>query len=147
MLIEYLHLPAQTEPPSSPIERPFASVVIIEMDVTDEWRDKISHWLVKNGCLYMMAWGNECSLWDDSVDWAILGEFDFGDVPGENYVVTTWHNDELLEEVFWFSHHCARHEYLDMRRFLLLDISLNSRKTTIIKQFISSYHLHDTQPE
>src|SRR3546814_2317896 len=66
---EYFHL----RPGHSPPElhgAPYRAVVIIEAPVTAEWRSLVSAWLVKSGCLYMMAWGPDCSLWDDSVDYA-----------------------------------------------------------------------------
>lgn len=88
------------------MERPFAAVVIIEMDVSDEWRDYVSRWLVQSGCLYMMAWGNECSFWDDCVDRALLQAFDFGDIPDDEFILTTWHDDEPLEEAFFVLSAC-----------------------------------------
>lgn len=54
---------------------PFRAVVIIEREVSVEWRTDVSNWLVHSGCLYMMAWGQDCSLWDDSVDWANMDYF------------------------------------------------------------------------
>ena len=73
------------------------------MTVNSEWRQTVSEWLVDQGCLYMMAHGDECSLWDDSVDIANLEAFDwnFDDIPEDKHVTTTWHENESLEEVFF----------------------------------------------
>jgi hypothetical protein len=42
----------------------------------------------------MMAWGRECSSWDDSVDWANIDKFGDSPIPDDECVVTTWHEDE-----------------------------------------------------
>ncbi len=36
----------------------------------------------------MLAWGHDCSVRDDAVDWASIGEFDFKPVPPERFVMT-----------------------------------------------------------
>jgi hypothetical protein len=51
----------------------------------------------------MLAWGLDCSSWDDSVDLANLQAFDFGDIPDHEHVMTTWHDEESLAEVFQFA--------------------------------------------
>jgi len=83
--------------------QPFRAVVVLEADVTAEWRMAASRWLVESGCLYMLAWGVDCSRWNDSVDLANLEAFDFGDIPDEAFVMTTWHQDEPLSDVFEFA--------------------------------------------
>ena len=76
---------------------PFRAVVAIEETVTQEWQSEVSRWLVESGCLYLMAWGNNCSSWDTSVDIANLEAFDYEDIPEVNFVMTTWHEDEPLK--------------------------------------------------
>ena len=66
--------------------KPFKAIVVIEDRPTPEWETQASKWLVDSGCLYMMAWGEDCSSWDDSVDWANLETFDFGDIPDDEDV-------------------------------------------------------------
>jgi hypothetical protein len=87
--------------------RPFRAVVVVEEAVSPEWRAAASKWLVDSDCLYMMAWGQECSLWDDSVDLANIAAFNFGEIPERHFVMTTWHEHEPLEEVFWFAKNLA----------------------------------------
>jgi hypothetical protein len=83
--------------------RPFRAVVIVEEPVSPEWQFAASKWLVEAGCLYMLAWGRDCSSWDDSVDLANLQAFDFGDIPPNEFVMTTWHEEDSLAEVFQFA--------------------------------------------
>jgi hypothetical protein len=84
-------------------ERPFRAIVVVEESVSPVWRAIASKWLVDAGCLYLVAWGRECSLWDDSVDRANLEAFDFGEIPDRKLVMTTWHEREPLREVFRFA--------------------------------------------
>ncbi|MEM7054550.1 MAG: hypothetical protein AAF446_08375 [Pseudomonadota bacterium] len=113
----------------------FKAVVIAELDVDSDFRHTISKWLVESGCLYMMAWGKECQKWDDSVDYANLEAFDFGEIPESSFVMTTWHDNESLLEVFWFAKFCARHPEVDLKDTLLLHISENNSD----KEILSSY--------
>lgn len=54
-----------------------------------------------------MAWGMRCSDWDDSIDWANTEKFNPNDIPLDQFVVTTWHEDESLEDVLSFAKHDA----------------------------------------
>lgn len=110
----------------------FKTVVIVEATVTADWREKVSTWLVKNGCLYMMAWGQDCSLWDDSVDHANLDDFEYGDIPDDRFVMTTWHDNEPLQEVFWFCEHTAKHPFVDLKRIVLVHIAPIGQKSELL---------------
>ena len=147
MSVEYLHLVPGSTLPEYPAKLPSAVVVIIEADVTYEWRDEVSRWLVDNGCYYMMAWGQDCALWDDSVDYAILEDFNYDDIPEDRYVWTTWHDDESLEEVLWFAQHCVRHDVHEITNLIIMDISKNARRENILKQYSDAYDLASRKPE
>lgn len=73
--------------------KPFKAVVIIEELVSTSYQNLVSRRLVNHGCRYMLAWGLKCSEWDDSVDHANLEKFDYGDIPDEDFVMTTWHEN------------------------------------------------------
>src|SRR5262249_29202922 len=103
----YVHLRSGEPVPHLDSSQPFKGIVVIEDDVTSEWQASVSDWLVRNGCRYMMAWGHGCSEWDDSVDLASLDCFGYGETPEDKFVMTTWHNKETLEDVFWFATHAA----------------------------------------
>lgn len=76
----------------------------------------------------MMAWGPECSSWDDSVDDADLEKFDCEEIPESQFIITTWHEDEELSDVFWFSKHNAHHPYYEMRNTVILHISKEDKQ-------------------
>lgn len=134
---EYLHLRPGCVPPDLRSD-PFCAVVVIEAPVTAEWRAFVSAWLVQGGCLYMMACGSDCSLWDDSVDDAMLEAFDYGDVPDDRFVMTTWHEKEPLGDVFWFCENNVRHSALDLKRAILVHISPVERKLELLHGYESA---------
>ena len=125
--MEYLHLL-----PDISTLNPFRALVI----VTPEWQGNVSTWLVKSGCLYMMAWGIECSSWDDSVDYANIEYFNYENIPDNKSVVTTWHENESIEEVFLFSKKDAIHPSVDLKKTLLVHISNLHKK----REFTNKYN-------
>lgn len=135
--VHYLHLVPGSDLPTIQIDSPFRAVLISEFDTVPAWQAQVSNWLVTSGCLYLMAHGTACSTWDDSVDAANLAKFHYGDIPDDQFVMTTWHEDESLEEVFWYSKNCAIHPNADMNATLLLHIALNQHKDLIL----SGYHM------
>jgi hypothetical protein len=131
----YLHLAPEGELSDIAHLAPFRAVVIVDAAVTDEWRSRVSDWLVASGCSYMMAYGRSCSAWDDSVDEANCERFDFAEIPAERFVMTTWHEDESLEEVFWFCKNSARHPAIEIPRTLLLHIAARSEEASILRAY------------
>jgi hypothetical protein len=105
--------------------RPFGAIVAIEAEVTSEWQWQVSKWLVEAGCLNMLAWGRDCSSWDDSVDYANLEAFNYDDIPAERQIMTTWHEDESLREVMNFAKHnmVAMSDDVEIKETVLLHIS------------------------
>ncbi|MEO0400429.1 MAG: hypothetical protein AAF224_13520 [Pseudomonadota bacterium] len=133
--VHYLHLPPKTDPPVLGTEDPFSAVLVVEADVSWAWRAQVSRWLVDSGCLFMMAWGKECSLWDESVDYANLDDFPDGEIPEHRWVYTTWHDDEPKEQVFWFAQHTATHPHANLKKIMLIDISKYDRGAALLKEF------------
>ena len=106
MGLRYLHLrPDEAQPELA--SGPFRALIVSEAEVPQNWRNGICEWLLKSGCLYVVAWGVECEVWHDTVDETNLEMFDFGDIPDDRFVMTTWHTDEPLSEALWFGGQCA----------------------------------------
>jgi hypothetical protein len=133
--VTYLHLPVGRTPPSLEGYRPFKALLVIEQPVTSEWQSIVSEWLVQGGCLYMMAWGRDCSSWDDSVDYANLSAFDFGEIPEDALVMTTWHADVPLREALWFAAHVAVHPTVALDRTIIVHISVEERRAELLRAF------------
>ncbi len=107
--------------------KPFKAIVVIENRPSREWRIQASGWLVDSGCLYMMAWGDDCESWDDSVDLASLETFDFGEIPDDETIVTTWHESDSLEEVFRFAKTLAHHPTVKLNNVLILHVGAGGK--------------------
>ena len=133
--VEYVQVEPGTTPPTIGASQPFRAVVIIESAVSPEWQSSISDWLVQSGCLYMMAWGENCSSWDDSVDRANIEQFKPAEIPASEFVVTTWHERESMEEVFWFSKNNAFHPTVKLRRTVLVHISFRNKHDELLKAY------------
>ena len=79
-------------------------VLFIAMDArpmsTNEISD-IANWALDQGAVYVSAWGPDCERVHDIIDEVLVdrnpGETD------EDVIMTTWHDDETLEEALWFA--------------------------------------------
>lgn len=128
MKINYLRLKNGDPMPQDGFPRRHKTVLIIEGDVDRDWQHALSGWIAKSGCLYFMAWGDGCSSWDDSVDIASLKNCNPDGCPEEDLIMTTWHDEEALEEVFWFAKHLAKQGTGELQDILLLHIGTVDRK-------------------
>lgn len=134
----YLHLTPDGPLPDIAHLSPYRAIVIIEAQVTADWQWKVSDWLVASGCLYMMAWGRDCTTWDDSVDIANLEAFDYGDIPADRDVLTTWHNDPSLGEVFDFCKRHARHPVVELPRVVLVHIAVQGDEARMLEAYAAA---------
>ena len=133
--MDYIHLTTSGELPDATALRPFKTVVIAEDTVTPERQAAISQWLVASGCLYMMAWGHDCSSWAESVALANRQAFDTDEIPNASLVMTTWHADETLQETFWFSKHTAMHPCASLENIVLLHMAEVGREQEMIAAY------------
>jgi hypothetical protein len=124
---------------------PFKAVVILEADYSQVWQAEVSNWLVQQGCRYMMAWGPNCSNWDNSVDAADIEGGGLDD--DSKFVLTTWHPDETLESVFWYSQFCAIFscDDVELTNVLILHISETIQESTCLALFERSKTLADRE--
>ena len=81
----------------------------------------------------MMAFENECGLWDDSVDYANMEAFDYEEIPDEADVMTTWHEGQTMGEVFRFSAFLASNPTVDLT--LIIDISAEVRSKELLQLY------------
>jgi hypothetical protein len=133
--VEYFRIGEDAPLPDIGSYAPFRAVVVIEDVYSVDWQNRVSDWLVGSGCLYMMAWGEGCSSWDDSVDWANLEQFSCGEIPDDKFVMTTWHERESLEDVLWFASHAARHGDVELASTLIIHVAPAPRRDEMLTQF------------
>ncbi len=136
--MKYVRITEHDELPDLTRYKPYRCVVIIENEVSIEKQIKMSDWLCESGCLYMMAWGKNCSSWDDSVDFANIRQFEDEDIPEEFNVITTWHDDEPLEEVFFFAKHCALHFGRELPNGVILHLSEIDKREELLDEYYAA---------
>ncbi|WP_334189542.1 DUF7684 family protein [Noviherbaspirillum sp.] len=133
--VTYLHMKPDEALPAIDTLSPFKAILLIETDVPQMWQWEVSRWLVSSRCRHMMAWGKECGSWAESVEEASLEAFNYEDVPEDQSVITTAHDDDEASEVFWFAKHRAHHPVHGLRNVVILHIADVGRKEELERLF------------
>ncbi len=144
MELDYLHLPPEQDPPNL-TNCPFCVVIVSEVSANPSWRNRVAEWLVEGRCLFVVAWGVECKDWHDTVDWAVLEAFNFGDIPDDKFVMTTWHDDEPLSEALWFAGHCAFHPHVELEKTVILHIAEKANCSAMLKTYADSQTIAEVE--
>ncbi|MGQ4827647.1 DUF7684 family protein, partial [Enterococcus faecalis] len=74
-------------------------------------------------------------VWHDTVDWAILEAHDFGNIPDDRFVMTTWHDKEPLSEALWFAGNCATHPDVELQSALILHVAEKDERNRVLEAF------------
>jgi hypothetical protein len=130
-MISYFQITSNLELPSIDKFAPFKAVVIVDIECEQNWQDEVSEWLVLSGCKYMMAWGKDCSSWDDSVDIADI-KLNGDDI--DSGPITTWHDDETLSEVFEFCKYSAKRFECELDSTLVIHVSEVNQKEKMLNE-------------
>ena len=142
MTLDYLHLAPGDTPPQADTEA-YRAVLIAEEEVSQDWRNEVASWVVESGCLYFIAWGIACEAWHDTVDWTNLEAFDFGDIPDDRFVMTTWHDKEPLSEALWFAGNAALHPDIDLPRTLIVHVAKTAARDAMLELYTKSQAMAD----
>jgi hypothetical protein len=135
--MRYLQISDLILPGDLSMQSPFKALVIAEDTAPKEFKAELSRWLVSAGCLYMMAWGEDCRAWQDAVNLANLQAYNFGAIPDDALVITTSHPDELLSDVFWFAKYTAMHPCASLENVVLLHLSADKREAELTTKYES----------
>lgn len=126
-MIRYVRISTESELPPIDDLRPFKAILVSEIDVPDSRRSAVCNWLVASGCRYFMAWGRECERWHDFMDEVYLAIWNF-EPPDDALLMTTWHADQALAEVFWFARKVAVHPATGLRTILVVHVGSTDRE-------------------
>lgn len=105
-------------------ERPFICGVILRDPSwsVKTWLSALVRNLIEEGAVYLAFWGLRC---EEAHDIADHEREPFTPAEGEDVVMTTWHESELLVDFLWYLAFLACPTpgfYTDARRYLILDI-------------------------
>ena len=131
----YIQLRPHGELPELTQLEPFMAIAVIDDDSDEMWRWDVARHLVTSGCRFLLAWGKECESWRDAFDDAADEAFDYDDVAPEQTVMATEHDDEDLDEVFWFARHRASHPALRFSDVVILHVAARGRPDELLEQF------------
>lgn len=138
----YIHLRPEDAPPDL-MNAPYRTVIIASQVVSEDWLNRIAQWVVAIGSLYVVAWGVDCEKWHDGVDWAVLEVFDFGEIPDDRFVMTTWHSNEPISEAFWYAGHCAVHSDVELTETIILHVAVEAQSAAMLQTYRDSQVMAD----
>ncbi len=108
---------------------PFKAVLTVEAPVSRARQEEISLWLVEMGCRYLIACGERCQSWNDTVREANLRTIGIDSLEARDFVMTTSHPHESLRAVFWFAKKAAKHPEVQFGETVVLHLSATDRST------------------
>jgi hypothetical protein len=102
------------------MEKEFVALIYAaDENISDEERDALSGQIVASGCRYAVCAGHRGSSWDESIDMADILRSGV-EVRDENLVMTTWHDDESLEDIVFFFLNNTGFDDFTAERFVVL---------------------------
>ncbi len=107
--IAYLELAANQDILYDLPKHPYIAILAIyNNSITPDWQNQCADWIVNSKyCYQAMAWGYECSSWDDALDFSYLESCNYF-VNDDYDFMTTWHQNQKLEDVIEFAEFCVR---------------------------------------
>jgi len=71
---------------------------------SDDERSRVARSLIVSNCRYVVAAGRLCERWHDATDWAWIKEYrdESEAIRDERHVMTSWHDDESVDDVTFF---------------------------------------------
>lgn len=67
-------------------------------DIDSNEIETVAEILLRSGCVYFCTWGSGSARAHDIIDKVIIGK----NMEEESVIMTTWHEDESLDEALWF---------------------------------------------
>lgn len=131
----YLHLPPNAPLPELALPPHFMAIVVIDDerdDIAQPWQWDACRWLVASGCACVLTWGRECAAWSESVEEANQEAFNYDEIPDDALVVATSHEDDDLDEAFWFARHRAAHPAHQLGAVVIVHVAQQEREQQML---------------
>ena len=81
-------------------------LIVDDQKISTDRKNQICMDIVYSECEWVDCLGYDGSDWDDRLDWSYLESIDF-DSSFKETLITSWHDDELLEDVVEFLMGCS----------------------------------------
>jgi len=99
-------------------------------------RMKVVGTLIDSGCQYIVCGGVDCERWHDDADLAfanleVQSDSLRTDLP---MVMTTWHDNESMEDVAFFAINCTNFDDHDFNRLLVLVVGQESERLDCVNR-------------
>lgn len=116
----------------------WCALIVAEMSFSAERQSEVANWLYAANCRWMAAWGVECSQWDDALDCAEINAWPDG-APDSKTIMTTWHDDEPLDCMFWFiGNQVDTYDDQPLTHFLIVHLSETNKEAELKQKFIAA---------
>ncbi|HSI14499.1 MAG TPA: hypothetical protein VK961_20785 [Chthoniobacter sp.] len=102
---EFVSSFAELEQVSFPSAHTVLLIVADAHEVSTETIARIAERFLASGLIYVCVWGPDCERVHDIFDEVYVG--DDTTTPSSDMMMSTWHDDEPLEEAIWFFLECA----------------------------------------
>ena len=130
-------LPADAGTLSAPFQEDYALLLVISTgSITKEQRERIASDVVTSRCQYALTYGNDCQAWHDAID---LAGVDAGG-PEDRFLMTTWHDDEPIEDVVDFLWWNTSYDCFEAVRLAIVHIGSDARLEASVRERVS-FHL------
>ncbi len=91
-----------------------------DIEVLPDEQKSISSTLIKTGCKYAVCAGHECSSWDDSIEIASMERYPNFEVPDDQHIMATWHENESVDDIVWFGLNLTNFDTHEFKHYLIL---------------------------
>jgi hypothetical protein len=129
-------LPDDADSLTPPFEDDYALLLVITSPlVSVRQRNRITSDIVSSRCQYALTFGHDCEVWHDVIDETCVGD----GAGEERFLMTTWHDDEPIEDVIDFLWWNTSYEEFESERLAVVIIGGDRELETAIRDRFA-YH-------
>jgi hypothetical protein len=134
--ISIIVLPDDASSFISPFEEDYALLLVIASPLVSlGQRDGITSGIVNSRCQYALTFGHDCEIWHDIIDETCVGD----GAGEERFIMTTWHDDEPIEDVIDFLWWNTSYEEFESERLSVVLIGVDFELESAIRHRLA-YH-------
>lgn len=111
-------------------------LIVDDQKISIDRKNQISMDIVFSGCEWVACLGYDGSDWDDRLDWSYLESIDY-DVSFDEVLLTSWHDDETLDDVLELLLSCAARNDEPFGKVAVILLGSDNYSVAGIKQAIT----------